>query len=47
METRKPRKLMKDINTLIGEVIGFERFIWLVTFIMVVGFLTGITVGLN
>lgn len=43
----KSKKLIKDINTLIGEVIGFEKFIWLLAYIMVFGFLMGIMVGLN
>lgn len=39
--------MIKDINNLIGKVIGFENFIWLVAIVMIVGFLAGITLGLN
>lgn len=39
--------MIKDINTLIEKVIGFERFIWLITVIMIVSFLAGIIIGLN
>jgi len=39
--------MIEDINTLIGKVIGFERFMWLVTIVMIVSFLAGVIIGLN
>lgn len=47
MELSRGKRLRKDIETLIVDVIGFNNMIWIVTVIMVVGFITGIVLGLS
>jgi len=39
--------MIKDINTLIGKVFGLERFIWLITIVMIISFCAGFILGLN